>query len=416
MRNVGYIDQTDCAKGKKLVEFICWALTEGSPYAEQLEYVPLPENVRQQVFARLDQVTCNGAPLKYGIPRLRGAWTGFGPVRAPPERCGGGMMESQIRRRRTPSLGFLGRALGHGDHPFRGLMVLACLAVVGLVGMIGLPLWRNSALSREAFGWRFLLSSRWDPALDRVFGALPFLQVCLRDIAVRRMAYEGLGNSTRAHPSRVAAERDGAPRCRVANAAPGKDHTAVRMDANRTLTPVLAEAATGPGTRLREGEVKVAIRHLNVSYRGFQALTDVSLEVPTNSITAIIGPSGCGKSTLLRTINRMIDLVPGARAEGEVLLDGRTCSIPGSMWSNCAGVWACVSAPEPVSEIDLGQRRLWTPAVRHRGGAGAGGNRRTQPARCRAVGGSQGQKSALALSGGQQQRLCLARLWPSNAK
>lgn len=59
-----YMDQSDCAKGKKLVQFLRWALTEGSTYAEHLEYVPLPENVRQQVFARLDQVTCNGAPLR----------------------------------------------------------------------------------------------------------------------------------------------------------------------------------------------------------------------------------------------------------------------------------------------------------------------------------------------------------------
>lgn len=59
-----YMDQSDCAKGKKLVEFIRWALTAGSPYAEQLEYAPLPDNVRRQVFDRLEQVTCNGVPLK----------------------------------------------------------------------------------------------------------------------------------------------------------------------------------------------------------------------------------------------------------------------------------------------------------------------------------------------------------------
>ena len=58
-----YLDQTDCAKAKKLVEFIQWALTDGSTYAEQLDYVPLPDNVRQLVFDRLGQITCNGAPL-----------------------------------------------------------------------------------------------------------------------------------------------------------------------------------------------------------------------------------------------------------------------------------------------------------------------------------------------------------------
>ncbi len=58
-----YMDQTDCAKAKKLVEFVQWSLTDGSTYAEQLDYVALPDNVRQLVFDRLGQITCNGAPL-----------------------------------------------------------------------------------------------------------------------------------------------------------------------------------------------------------------------------------------------------------------------------------------------------------------------------------------------------------------
>jgi phosphate transport system substrate-binding protein len=58
-----YMDQTDCTKAQKLVEFIHWALADGTDFATQLNYVPLPDNVRTQVFDRLDQVTCNGAPL-----------------------------------------------------------------------------------------------------------------------------------------------------------------------------------------------------------------------------------------------------------------------------------------------------------------------------------------------------------------
>jgi phosphate transport system substrate-binding protein len=58
-----YMDQTDCAKAQKLVDFIHWGLTDGSTFATELNYVPLPENVRDQVFAKLDQLTCNGAPL-----------------------------------------------------------------------------------------------------------------------------------------------------------------------------------------------------------------------------------------------------------------------------------------------------------------------------------------------------------------
>jgi phosphate transport system permease protein len=64
----------------------------------------------------------------------------------------------------------------HGDRLFRTVITLAALALVGLVLAIGYELWRNSALSRQAFGWSFLTTSNWDPALDRVFGALPFIQ------------------------------------------------------------------------------------------------------------------------------------------------------------------------------------------------------------------------------------------------
>ncbi len=58
-----YMDQTDCTKAQKLVAFVHWALTDGSSFAAELEYVPLPDNVRELVFARLGEITCNGAPL-----------------------------------------------------------------------------------------------------------------------------------------------------------------------------------------------------------------------------------------------------------------------------------------------------------------------------------------------------------------
>lgn len=63
----------------------------------------------------------------------------------------------------------------HGDRLFYGLVLLAALLVLSLVLSIGYQLWVNSALSRQAFGWDFLFSSRWDPALDQTFGALPFI-------------------------------------------------------------------------------------------------------------------------------------------------------------------------------------------------------------------------------------------------
>lgn len=70
------------------------------------------------------------------------------------------------------------------------------------------------------------------------------------------------------------------------------------------------------------GSAKVEIRSLDFFYGQFHALKSVTMSVRQNMITALIGPSGCGKSTLLRCLNRMNDLIPGARAKGEVLLDG----------------------------------------------------------------------------------------------
>ena len=60
-----------------------------------------------------------------------------------------------------------------------------------------------------------------------------------------------------------------------------------------------------------------------------QALHDITLAIPEKQVTALIGPSGCGKSTFLRTLNRMNDIIPGARAEGTIAIDGRNLNDPG---------------------------------------------------------------------------------------
>src|SRR5918997_308750 len=69
-------------------------------------------------------------------------------------------------------------------------------------------------------------------------------------------------------------------------------------------------------------------RDMAVFYNTFRAVKDINLKIAPQKITALIGPSGCGKSTVLRTFNRMNDLVPGARVEGEVLLHGRNLYAP----------------------------------------------------------------------------------------
>jgi phosphate transport system ATP-binding protein len=78
----------------------------------------------------------------------------------------------------------------------------------------------------------------------------------------------------------------------------------------------------------REAAEKISIRDLNFYYGDSRALKGISLPIYENRVTALIGPSGCGKSTLLRVLNRMYDLYPRQRAEGEVLLDGEDVLSP----------------------------------------------------------------------------------------
>lgn len=68
---------------------------------------------------------------------------------------------------------------------------------------------------------------------------------------------------------------------------------------------------------------KLELKNVNIFYGDFHAVQDVNLQVPAQSVTAFIGPSGCGKSTVLRSLNRMHEVTPGARVEGEILLDGQ---------------------------------------------------------------------------------------------
>ncbi|HXW21236.1 MAG TPA: phosphate ABC transporter ATP-binding protein PstB [Roseiarcus sp.] len=157
---------------------------------------------------------------------------------------------------------------------------------------------------------------------------------------------------------------------------------------------------------------KILARGLNFFYGGSRALKDVSLSLRERKVTALIGPSGCGKSTLLRIFNRMYDLYPNQRAEGEVLLDGenilaqdldlnllrarvgmvfqKPTPFPMSIYDNIAfGVklYEKLSKSELDSRVESALRRsaLWDE-VKDKLAA-----------------------SGLSLSGGQQQRLCIAR-------
>ena len=157
---------------------------------------------------------------------------------------------------------------------------------------------------------------------------------------------------------------------------------------------------------------KLSVRNLNFYYGKFHALKNINLTLPENKVTAFIGPSGCGKSTLLRIFNRMFELYPEQRAEGEILLDGenilkskedvsllrarvgmvfqKPTPFPMSIYDNIA---FGVKLFENLNATDMDERVEW--ALRKAALWGEVKDKLRQ-------GGS-------SLSGGQQQRLCIAR-------
>jgi len=157
---------------------------------------------------------------------------------------------------------------------------------------------------------------------------------------------------------------------------------------------------------------KLRIRDLNFYYGGYQALKNVTMDVPQGKVTAIIGPSGCGKSTLLRTMNRMYSLYPEQRATGEILLGEEnllTTRQDVSLIRARIGMVFQKPTPFPMSIYDniaFGVRLFERLRPREM-------DERVAWALVRAalwdeVRGKLGQ-SGQSLSGGQQQRLCIAR-------
>ncbi len=183
----------------------------------------------------------------------------------------------------------------------------------------------------------------------------------------------------------------------------------------RTVDPRRIGANTEPhsqrGPRGQGAPTVFDIKDVNVYYGTFKAVKNVNFTVAKNEITALIGPSGCGKSTLLRSLNRMNDLIPGARVEGTVAYRGKNIYAPGvdpvevrrrigmvfqkanpfpkSIFDNVAYGPKIHGVPraerEHIVEDSLKKAALWDEVK------------------------DKLKQSALALSGGQQQRLCIAR-------
>lgn len=156
---------------------------------------------------------------------------------------------------------------------------------------------------------------------------------------------------------------------------------------------------------------KYTIENLQLFYGSFQALKNISLNIPEKEITAFIGPSGCGKSTLLKTLNRMNDLVEDCRIEGRVLLDGE--NIYGKIDVNDlrrrVGMVFQKPNPFPMSIYDNIAYGPRTHGIRSKDKLDSIVEQCLKDVAIWDEVKDRLKKSALGLSGGQQQRICIAR-------
>ncbi|MFI7494024.1 phosphate ABC transporter ATP-binding protein PstB [Kocuria sp. M4R2S49] len=159
---------------------------------------------------------------------------------------------------------------------------------------------------------------------------------------------------------------------------------------------------------------RIDVDHLNVYYGDFLAVEDVSMGIDARSVTAFIGPSGCGKSTFLRTLNRMHEVIPGARAEGQVLLDGEDLYGPGVDPVVVRSMIGMVfQRPNPFPTMSIRDNVLAGVKLNSkrisRGDADALVESSLQGANLWNEVKDRLDKPGSSLSGGQQQRLCIAR-------
>src|SRR5581483_328985 len=273
---------------------------------------------------------------------------------------------------------------------------------------------RSTALYRV---WQQLLEPKPFPAGRRAAAA----DFQLRHLPLRRLAPAGLGRRPRVGRAHFLSEPQ------RSFSLPGKTlkglmHHPMTPRMNEEIKPTRLNpparaaqpsAASPSAPAVPAGPPAFDVKNLCVWYGAQQTLHDVTLQVPTRSVTSIIGPSGCGKSTFLRTLNRMHELVPGARHSGEILMLGQNLYSPevdATVVRRRVGMVFQKSNPFPTMSIaenvlvglrlnglndkallrqrleeSLRMAALWDEVKDHLGRPGT------------------------SLSGGQQQRLCIAR-------
>ena len=157
-------------------------------------------------------------------------------------------------------------------------------------------------------------------------------------------------------------------------------------------------------------DTTLSVRNLDMYYSSFRALRDINLDVARNSVTALIGPSGSGKSTLLRCFNRMNDLIPGARVEGEVLFNGEDIYHPSIDPTEIRlRVGMVFQKPNPFPKSIYDNVAFGLRINGFRGNMDEAVERSLRRAALWDEVKDRLKASGLTLSGGQQQRLCIAR-------
>ncbi|HLK16579.1 MAG TPA: phosphate ABC transporter ATP-binding protein PstB [Fimbriimonadaceae bacterium] len=185
-----------------------------------------------------------------------------------------------------------------------------------------------------------------------------------------------------------------------------------------TTTPSPPVPAAAVATQPPAGQsVKVRAIGVDFFYGTFQALKGISLDVPANSVTALIGPSGCGKSTFLRCVNRMNELIDGTRMEGTIEIDGQDVYAPGvdpvALRKDVGMVFQRAN-PFPMSIYDNIAYGPKIHGVRHKDELDKIVEECLVAAALWGEVKDKLRQSANQLSGGQQQRLCIARTMAVN--
>jgi phosphate transport system ATP-binding protein len=196
---------------------------------------------------------------------------------------------------------------------------------------------------------------------------------------------------------------------------PGEKISEEHVDSERFAIPKLELGEAAARVEVNAG-VKIDVRRTNFWYGTKQALFDVSMPIREHQVTALIGPSGCGKTTFLRTLNRMNDLIPHTRTEGEALLNGENIFDPNlDVVTLRKRVGMVFQRPNPFPKsifenVAYGLRVQGKSGryLRERVEASLRGAALWDEVKDRL------KTSALGLSGGQQQRLCIARAIAGN--